>query len=222
MAKVLLDIGAHSGETLEVAMAPRWAFDRIHCIEPAPQCWARLEELADERVQIHRFGLWSSDATLELHDPGMVGASLFESKRRSGTSVEVELRDAADWFEQHVSGEDEVVVKLNCEGAECDILDRLLAAGELSKVDEMVVHFDVRKVPGQAHREAATRAALDAAEVPYRPAESIFFGRNVTEKTENWLAWYEASGVARWRHSVLRRAEFAARTRLYRVRHRDG
>jgi len=220
MARVFLDVGAHVGETLQVAMEPRWGFDRIHSFEPAPQCWPVLGEMADERVSILPFGLWSSDAKLLLHDPGRVGASLIEDKQLTGTVAEVEVRDAATWFEENVRASDEVVVKVNCEGAECDVLDRLLDADQLSKVDELLVHFDVRKIDSQRHREAETRSRLDAAGIPYRPAEQIFFGRNVHDKTVNWLSWYHATGIRRLRYSVVRRSEFAARVRAYELKQR--
>jgi hypothetical protein len=41
--KVFLDVGAHLGETLEAALDPRYAFDRIYCFEPAQTCRAQLE-----------------------------------------------------------------------------------------------------------------------------------------------------------------------------------
>lgn len=220
MAKVMIDVGAHLGETLSVAMDPRWSFDRIYCFEPAPQCWPALHELADARVEVLPFGLWSEDASLTLYDPGSIGASVHRSKPSHGDEVEINVVDAAGWFAQNVSADDEVVMKLNCEGAECEVLDRLLDTGELSKVDELVVHFDVRKVPGQEHREAATRRRLDHAGVNYQPAEALFFGRNTQEKTRNWLSWYHASGVAKLRYSVLRRVEFALRRQVYGLRHR--
>lgn len=220
MARVMVDVGAHIGETLSVAMEPAWRFDRIHSIEPAPICWPALHALADERVEVHPFGLWSSDGRLPLYRPGSIGASVHRSKTSSASSVDVEVRDAAAWFATYIRAEDEVVVKLNCEGAECEVLDRLLDAGELSKVDELLVHFDVRKVPGQESREESTRRRLDGAGIAYRPAEQLFFGRTTQEKTRNWLAWYHARGVARLRYSVLRRAEFAVRRRVYSLRRR--
>ena len=219
MSKVFLDIGAHVGETLQVAMRERWAFDRIVCFEPAPQCWADLEALADERVELCKFGLWTCDTTMALHDPGAIGASLFAAKSISVESAMVDLRDAAHWFSANISATDEVIVKVNCEGAECDLLAHLLAAGELSNIREMVVHFDVRKVDGSEGKEEPVRRALDEARVPYRAAETIFFGRNTPEKTLNWLAWLHAPRWKRPLYSVIRRIEFKARVTIYNLRH---
>lgn len=220
MVKVMIDVGAHIGETLGVAMDPTWAFDRIYSFEPAPVCWPALEAMADDRVRILHFGLWSSDETMTLYDPGAIGASVHRSKEPDGPAVEIEVRDAAEWFRDNVDAGDQVVMKLNCEGAECEVLDRLLDTGELAKVDELLVHFDVRKVPGLESREAETRRRLDQAGISYRPAEQLFFGRNTPEKTRNWLSWYHASGIAKLRYSVLRRGEFAVRRRVYELRQR--
>lgn len=216
----MLDVGAHRGETLAVALEPKWGFERIYSFEPAPQCWPRLEAIADERTTILPFGLWTQDAELMLHDPGTVGASLMEGKRLTTSTAVVSVRDAARWFQENISCADEVVMKVNCEGAECDLLEHLLNHGQLHKVSALLVHFDVRKIPSMRHREAETRALLDAARIPYRPAEAIFFGRNISEKTANWLAWHQSTGVRRLRYSLARRMEFAVRTRVYGYRHR--
>ncbi len=218
MAKVLLDVGAHIGETLKVARDPKWGFDAIYCFEPAPQCWDQIEALADQRVTLLPFGLWSEDATLTLHDPGLVGASLMSAKSLTSDSVEVQLRSASEWFAANVSASDEVIVKINCEGAECEILEALLTAGELSKIDELVVHFDVKKVPGKESEERRIRDKLEAAGVPYRDADTIFFGKNIYDKTTNWLEYYHATGPKRLLYSVVRRAEFAIRGPIYEFR----
>lgn len=220
MAKIMLDVGAHVGETLSIAMESRWGFDRIYSFEPAPQCWDALAAIADDRVQILRFGLWSGDETLVLHDPGCIGASLIEDKKLIGTTAEVVVKDAARWFEENLRADDEIVMKVNCEGAECDVLDHLLSSGQLAKVDELLVHFDVSKIPSHAHREAETRKRLDAAAVPYQAAERIFFGKNIQAKTINWLSWYQARGFARLKYSVGRRIEYAIRLRGHRLKGR--
>ncbi len=99
-------------------------------------------------------------------------------------------------------------MKVNCEGAECDLLDRLLESGELKKVDHLLVQFDIEKIPSMSHRAKETRARLDASGVEWREGTSIMFGRSHSRRTANWLAWCEAVGWRRLRCSVLNRAEF--------------
>lgn len=220
MAKVLLDVGAHVGETLEVALDSRWGFDTIHCFEPAPQCWPALTDLADHRTVIHRFGLWDRDSRIPLFDAGAIGASIFHEKAAGTEPTFVDVKDVGRWLAENLVDGDQVVMKLNCEGAECDVIERMHASGQLHRIDELLVHFDVRKIPGQAHRESEARELLNAAGVTYVPAENIMFGRNTQEKTRNWLAHHHARGIRRHYYSVGKRVEFAIRTRVYEWRKR--
>lgn len=220
MAKVLLDIGAHLGETLSVALEPMWGFDRICSFEPAPQCWAALEEFDDPRVELYRFGLWSEDSSAPLYGSGEIGASLFAQKE-SGDGVSViELRKASTWFRDHLDPQDEIVMKVNCEGAEYDLLVDLINSGELSSVSFLVVHFDVLKIPGREHLAKELTRRLRGADIAFLDAADIYFGRTTQEKTRNFLRWYHASSVGRLWWAYGRRLEFSARTALYRVRTR--
>jgi FkbM family methyltransferase len=216
--KVFVDVGAHDGETLAIAQEPRWGFDRIHCFEPAPSCWSRLETVADERTTIHRFGLWDTDARLTLHDPGTIGGSVFGEQTDSMPTVEISVCDAGAWFDTNLDGRDEIVVKINAEGAECVILNRLLETDQIGKLAELLVHFDVRKFPSLRHQEHPTRALLAQSGVDYRSADEIFFGRTFRAKTVNWLQWYHATGVRRLWFARVRQATFAVRVRVYRIR----
>lgn len=222
MPKVFLDVGAHLGETLEAVREPRWGFDRIYCFEPAEVCWPAIEAVAaeDDRVELCRFGLWLRDDRVALHDPGEIGASMIEAKALSDSHAQIEVRDAARWFAAHLGEDDTVVAKINCEGAECDILDRLIEGGQIHQLDELVVHWDVRKIAGQAHREAATKARLDALGVPYRDAETILFGGNTLEKTRNWLGHWHAGPMGKLRHRWLHYVTFRVRVAVYDLRHR--
>jgi FkbM family methyltransferase len=220
MRKVFLDVGAHVGETLTVAMEEKWGFDAIYAFEPAPSCIETLCELADDRVTVLPFGLLDEDVELDLFDPGSIGASIHATKSVRGVTEPANFRDAADWFGTHLAASDDVVMKVNCEGSEVRLLRRLLDTGELGKVSTLLVHWDIRKVPGAGHQADVLIRELVRAGIPFRSAETIMFGRNVQEKTRNWLEWHQAHGLQRIRFSVIRRMEFAARVSLYRVRQR--
>jgi FkbM family methyltransferase len=220
--RVFLDVGGHLGETLAEVVHPRWRFDRIVVFEPSSRCWPALEALADGRVEICRFGLWHEDATLALHDPGAIGASVAAEKALTQVTEDCRFVDATEWFAANLTPDDTVFCKLNCEGAECDVLDRLHAGGELTKIDHLLVHFDVRKVPSMAHRAGPTERRLDESGVSWLEAEGILFGRSHARKTANWLAWCESTPLGRLRYSVVNRITFRARQRLYPLKQRLG
>lgn len=216
--RIFLDVGAHDGETLQVVRDPKWGFERIVCFEPAPACWPKLEANADSRVELHRFGLWKEDAVIPLYNPGAVGASMSGDKDKVTEMIPCDFRDAALWFANNLIEGDEVYAKFNVEGAEADIINRLVSAGELQKIDHLLVHFDVRKVPTLRDREPLMRSQLDSAGVEYQTADEIQFG-GVFRGTRNWLSWSMSESSWRdFRYKVVRRLGHLVRLRLYPVK----
>ena len=67
---------------------------------------------------------------------------------------------ASDWFREHLTTDDHVVMQINAEGSECDVLEDLFATEEWKKVHGLCVIFDIRKVPPEAHRQRAVEALL--------------------------------------------------------------
>lgn len=194
--RIFLDVGAHTGQTLAAVLDPVFRFDRIVCFEPSSRCWAKLEAMADARVRIERFGLWHQNCEKSIFDPGGKGASLFvkDKHRPAMTSELCKFRRASEWFKKNIEAGDTVFLKLNCEGAECDILDDLLDSGEFSKVTYAMIDFDVRKISSEKHREAETRARLAPFPFP-RVAftKQVMFGATHQARIKNWLTSVEAA-----------------------------
>jgi len=187
--KVFLDVGAHEGSSLHAVRDPKYGFDRIYSFEPAPPCWAALEAVADGRVTVCRFGLWNRTCEQALYDPGSRGGSLFEDKFRSTPPTELsQFVRATDWFHEHLGAADEIYVKLNCEGAECDIVEDLLDSGELARVRSVMIDPDVRKIPSLAHREREVRERLAASGLTnYLMEEDVMVGETHRARIQNWL-----------------------------------
>jgi FkbM family methyltransferase len=187
--KVFLDVGAHEGSTLQAVRDPKYAFDRIYCFEPARSCWMALEAVRDPRVTVCRFGLWDRTCEHALYDGGSRGASMFEDKFRAPPTEEVaSFVCATDWFREHVGEGDETYLKLNCEGAECDIVEDLLESGELRRVRSVMIDPDVRKIPSLAHRERELCQQLEASGLTnYFLEQQVMVGATHRERIQNWL-----------------------------------
>jgi FkbM family methyltransferase len=213
--KVFLDVGAHIGETLSVVRGAEWAFDRIVCFEPAPGCWPALTMRPDPRVELCRFGLWHRNDRVLLYNPGHVGASMSADKDVVADATTCDFRDAAAWFQDNIDADDHVYAKINAEGAEADIVDRLARTGQLSKIDHLLIHFDIRKVPSLCVREPQMRRQLQDSGVEYQTADDIGFG-GVRRGTRNWLKWTAADPLTRHFHyKTARRLGHEVRRRLY-------
>lgn len=165
--KIFLDIGAHTGETLAIALEEKYHFDKIYCFEPISECCDILRKYEDKRVVVCEYGLWNENCTKQIYAPKSMGASLFKDKfNHSVESRDIKLVSANDWFTQNLKTTDQVYLKINCEGAECAILDNLITSGEYKKIDVLMVDFDVRKIPSQKHLMSAMKTKLKELGIP--------------------------------------------------------
>jgi FkbM family methyltransferase len=187
--RIFLDVGANTGQSLAAALDPEFCFDRIYCFEPVPACWENLDVIADARVSIERFGLWNRTCEQPVYQPGSKGAGIW--KKDNGRTDESELckfQKASGWFKKHIDRKDIVFLKLNCEGAECDILDDLLDSGEFEKINFAMIDFDVRKIASQKHREAELRKRLEVFGYPRIAfTKQVMVGATHAERIKHWL-----------------------------------
>jgi FkbM family methyltransferase len=155
---VVIDAGAYIGE---------WAreiIDRydatIHAFEPDPRNFKLLREKsqANPGIIAHEYGLGDKNdrvrMTLEF-----LGSTMFSgSADENVPSAEVEIRDIVDVWQ--TLGYDRVdLMKINIEGAEFPLLERMVAADLLGKVDCFLIQFHEWH-PGAYSRRRKIRKAL--------------------------------------------------------------
>lgn len=202
--RIFLDVGAHNGETLTAVVDPAFSFDRIVCFEPVWTCWPEIlaikyKNLIDHRlgiVRVEQFGLWNQTCEKPLFGFGNAGASMWKKSdhRKYNQSELCQFRRATDWFKDNIKTGDTVFLKLNCEGAECDILDDLLDSGEFNKVSYCMVDFDVRKISSQKHRETEIRARFlrEGIRFPrWAYTKQVMKGATHQERIKNWIRMVE-------------------------------
>ena len=154
---VVFDVGAFRGEWAELV----WARSQptIHCFEPSPSACRRMVETfsGNPRIHVHQFGLGASntDASLYLDGPG---SSVYERPVSSVGQIDVQIRDVVQ-----VLGELDVteidVMKVNIEGGEFDLLDRLDEADWLPRIRLVLVQFH-EWLPSAHRRRRRNRRAL--------------------------------------------------------------
>lgn len=158
MSKVLLDVGGHHGQTIELILS-RFKMDRIYTFEPSPVCLEILHKKFDDnpKVTICEFGLFSKTCDITLYNSGSQGGTVWDDYQ---TTCNPEKREdlchfvkASDWFKDNLSKDDEIFLKINAEGSECDIVSDLIFSGEYNKVKATLIDFDVRKSPSNKYKE---------------------------------------------------------------------
>jgi FkbM family methyltransferase len=135
---IVLDVGAFDGD---------WAqkvWDRhqpvIHGFEPAPSGYEAMAQrfYGNEKVQAYEYGLGAQDSveSLALKGPG---SSIYDEPGRFG-SVDIRVRDVAAVYEE--LGLDHVdLLKINIEGGEYDLIDRMVETGLLPRARLVLVQF---------------------------------------------------------------------------------
>jgi FkbM family methyltransferase len=188
-----LDVGAHEGQTLVEVTKARWGFDRVVAFEPMPVQFGMLAErfggLAG--VELCNFGLAGASGAMSMFGTNSnMGASIFSAKNDVDASVVTECRfvDASAWFEAFLPPDEKVVVKLNCEGSEVPILSSLLDSGQIWRVADVMIDWDIRKVPGMEYREGEILARFrDVGFTGFSLCDDVMWGATHQDRIANWL-----------------------------------
>jgi FkbM family methyltransferase len=151
MKTIFLDLGAYNGDTAQAALK-YGIFDIVHSFEPVESLYKHIEtSIKDKRLILHKYGLLDKDCEKIIYCSGSVGGSIFKNKKQKGNKgppVNCMFKKSSDWFRNNISKEDCVLVKMNVEGAEISILNDLIDSGEYFKIDNIMICFDILKIPG--------------------------------------------------------------------------
>ena len=190
--RVFLDIGAHTGETLNEVLKEKYAFDRIVCFEPSETCLDSLNEYVarDSRVEIHQIGLSNSSGQQTLYNPGELNGSIFsEEENLSDTQESITLVDAHTWYSENLDPSDFVVIKTNCEGSEVNIVDSFLKGDTFQYFYTLLVTFDIRDYPSLAYQEIEIRQRLKSSgHKNFCFSDNMMIGPTHEKRIENWLS----------------------------------
>jgi hypothetical protein len=191
MKKIFIEVGANKGQVMKVAMSPKYKFDAIYCLEPVDSFWPALAKIADDRCVIFEFGFYNKNCERLIYAGETTGGTLFQGKvppPKAGVAKFCWFVDASKWFQEHIPENAHVVMNLNCEGAECIILENLMDSGQIRKLHAVLVDFDVRKFPAMAYQEDIVRRKFEQfPEVKFLLAEEWAVGPDVFTRTTNWL-----------------------------------
>ena len=140
-ASVVIDAGAYSGEWAQEIM-DRYG-PTIHAFEPDPRNYKKLLKTASHypRLIPYEFGLGDKNETVPM-TLELLGSSVYSDIRKEGGVpwAEVEIHDIADtWESLELHRVD--LMKINIEGGEFPLLERMIETSLLEKVDCFMIQF---------------------------------------------------------------------------------
>lgn len=143
---IALDVGAYHGDW--AARVHQMYRARIYAFEPDPPSIAYLGRrfATEPDIECLPYGLGGEDAWLPMVQRGM-GSTLYavdtgggEDRGETEDRVEVQVRDVVGVLDE--LGHAEVdIIKLNIEGAEYALLERLISAGRLHQIRVYTIQF---------------------------------------------------------------------------------
>jgi FkbM family methyltransferase len=123
--KIFLDIGAWKGDTAISVLSSKHQFDKIICFEPQLDLCNDIRAINNPIIFVEEFGLWNKTCTVPIFTDANKrigrqadGATVYEDKFSGPkNSIEVQMIKASDWFQNNITPDDYVVMKMNCDGA---------------------------------------------------------------------------------------------------------
>jgi FkbM family methyltransferase len=156
---IVLDAGAYTGEWAQDIMA-RYS-PTIHAFEPDPRNYKQLDKKAqvNPRLIPHSYGLGDSNERVQMTMEFLGSAVVTDASISKGiASTEVEIRDIADTWKS--LGFDRIdLMKINIEGAEFPLLEKMIEADLLEQVDCFLIQYHEWH-PGAYHRRRKIRKTM--------------------------------------------------------------
>lgn len=152
-----IDIGSYDGDSIEQFRNWRklsfpnkedWV---THAFEPNPKFTAQLRKKGNDSTFIHTEAAWVEDTELEFavdQTETPLGSTLMPGKKAiwdTMPKIKVQAFDFSEWLKQFKS-DDFVVVKMDCEGAEFPILEKMIVDGTIKVPAVLLVEFHPNKV----------------------------------------------------------------------------
>ena len=145
---VFIDIGGWEGSSIKKALSV-WNCN-VFSFEPHPENFEKLKELESEKVTIINKAAWIFDGKVKLYQGSSQAHTLYKSKTTGDVDpnnwIEVECIDIADWIIENLRPDWNIIMKLNCEGAEYEIIPHLKNHGLLRWVNEWYVQWHWSKI----------------------------------------------------------------------------
>lgn len=152
MRKIFIDCGGHIGESIRYFRKhydPNHEYE-IFSFEPLPDNIEILKQI--EGVTVMPYAVSTFDGVAKFYTGLPQSGSLSDKKRTGGldgeTCIDVRTIDFAYWLKDLVSGDyvPEITIKLNIEGSEYEVIDKLHKWGLLPFVKKWFVNWHYAKI----------------------------------------------------------------------------
>lgn len=155
----------------------------IHSFEANPKMWKKFNQ--KKKAIFHGCAIWVHDGYVNFYlspSPTSHSSSVIKNKRTGNLSkkpTKVPCIDLSMWIKNNISETDYLVVKLDIEGAEYSVLDKILNDGVAEKINELYVdwHYTKIDVSLEDHKAIVERLKTAGIQPLSWSTESGIFGK---------------------------------------------
>lgn len=155
--KIYIDLGANNGETVKKFMAENPGYIAF-AFEPTPALATKIREMfkgPDSRVHLMECAAWVSDGIINFYfGTTDVSSTVLEGKAAPiewgvdyASPYRAQSIDFDRWFRENTSDDDQIVLKMDIEGAEYKVLRRLLDSGAIKRIKDLRVEWHWDRYP---------------------------------------------------------------------------
>lgn len=143
MSKYFIDCGAHCGESILTAKQRFGSDITVISFEPVPGLAKQLQEIHQNNptIQIQNSAVWINDDIKKFHlsEAYTDGSSLLNSLNdlRKDHHIEVNCFDLSTWLSETFTEKDYLILKLDIEGAEYEVLNKMIEDNTIKLVNEL-------------------------------------------------------------------------------------
>lgn len=156
--QIYIDCGANTGQVLKSFIEKNPSLE-CHIFEPQPELEGQLTSLIenhkDTSITYYKKAVWTKDETLnfylatEWEENHKGGSTLLDNHTNNLSKVDyehpvdVEAIDFDHWLKNslHPSTNDYIILKMDIEGAEYEVLSKLVESGSIDYISELIVEF---------------------------------------------------------------------------------
>lgn len=175
-----IDLGANCGKTID-SFLEEYPDAIVHGFEPTPSLSAKLKEKYKDNlnVTIHAcaVGIEDGEKDFFINPTDPQSNTLMKNQKCKDywavdyqSPIKVKVIDFTEWLKSHIGQYKRIVVKMDIEGAEYEILPKMLLEGLVEACDEMRIEYHRRmySVSKKEHRDLALAVSEKTNYIPWR------------------------------------------------------
>jgi len=154
MIKVFIDCGANIGQSVRSFLEEwiDWSEYQIHSFEANSSLESNFEKYKKyPNFNFHKKAVWISDEGVNFYLSTSCnwGSSLMKNKKTGDLKKEpllVESVDLSKWIKESFDKDDYIILKIDIEGAEYDVLDKMIKDNTFEYINQLYIEFHAEKV----------------------------------------------------------------------------